>query len=82
MLPGKTSCPTSWTEEYDGYLMADYRGHPRTAYKCVDRSQESVPGSSADTNGALFYHVEATCNGLQCPPYDPQKELTCAVCTI
>ena len=28
-----------------------------------------------------FYHVEANCNGMLCPPYDPQKELTCAVCT-
>ena len=82
MLPAKTSCPTSWTTEYTGYLMTEYHGHKRTMYECVDRSQESVPGSQANTNGALFYHVEANCNGLQCPPYDAQKELTCAVCTI
>ena len=42
---------------------------------------ETVPGSHANTNGGLFYHVEANCNGLPCPPYDAQKELTCAVCT-
>ena len=82
MLPAKTTCPTSWTKEYDGYIMAERYNHRRSTFECVDRSQESVPGSEADTDGALFYHVEATCNGLQCPPYDPQKELTCAVCTI
>ena len=82
MLPAKTTCPTSWTKEYDGYIMAPYYSQRRSTFECVDRSQESVPGSQANTNGALCYHVEATCNGLQCPPYDPQKELTCAVCTI
>ena len=54
--------------------------HP-TMYECVDKNPDSVPGSTANTNGALFYHVEASCNGMLCPPYDPQKELTCVVCT-
>jgi hypothetical protein len=83
ILPGKTTCPTSWTEEYDGYLMATGRSYRRSTFECVDRGQESIPGSHANVNGALFYHVEATCSsGLQCPPYNAQKELTCAVCTI
>ena len=83
MLPGKTACPTSWTREYEGYLMAAHRQHSRTTHTCVDRSQQSVPGSAGSANGALFYHVEVYCSyGLQCPPYNPQKELTCAVCTI
>ena len=82
MLPAKTSCPTSWTTEYTGYLMTERSTYKRSMYECVDRSQESVSGSQANTDGALFFHVEANCNGLQCPPYDAQKELTCAVCTI
>ena len=82
MLPAKTSCPTSWTTEYTGYLMTGHTNHKRSMYECVDKSQESVPGSIANTNGALFYHVEASCNGLQCGPYEVEKELTCAVCTI
>jgi hypothetical protein len=82
MLPGKTTCPTSWTREYQGYIMAERHDHHRSTFECVDRSQASVPGSSANTHGALFYHAEATCNGLPCPPYDTEKELTCAVCTI
>ena len=81
MIPAKTSCPTSWTREYYGWLMSEHRGHHRSQFECVDHAQESIPGSRADTNGILFYHVEANCNGMPCPPYDPQKELTCVVCT-
>ena len=42
---------------------------------------EAIPGLLADTNGALFYHAEATCNGLSCGPYNTEKELNCVVCT-
>ena len=82
MLPAKTTCPTSWTKEYDGYIMTERNTHHRSTFKCVDARQESIPGSQSNVNGAALFHVEATCDGLQCPPYDPQKELTCAVCTI
>ena len=81
MIPAQTTCPSSWTREYYGYLMADDRRHHRTMFECVDQSPQSVPGTSADTNGALFYHVEVKCNGIPCPPYDTQKEVTCVVCT-
>ena len=82
MIPARLSCPSSWTREYYGYLMAMYRGHHRTMFECVDRNPQSIPGSIANTNGALFYHVEAKCHvGIACPPYDTQKEVTCAVCT-
>ena len=82
MIPAKTSCPPSWTKEYGGYLMSERHNHQRTMHVCVDSSQESIPGSHTDINGALFYHIEAHCDGMACPPYDPQKELTCVVCTI
>ena len=81
MIPAKTRCPSNWTLEYSGYLMSDYHVYTTTMYECVDKNPDSVPGSASNTNGALFYHVEASCNGMLCPPYDPQKELTCAVCT-
>jgi len=82
MIPARLSCPSSWTREYYGYLMADHIGHQRTTFECVDRNPESIPGSRADTNGALFYHVEVKCSvGIPCPPYDTQKEVTCVVCT-
>ena len=82
MIPARLTCPSSWTREYYGYLMADYHGHHRTMFECVDISPQSVPGSIANTDGALFYHTEVKCNhGIPCPPYDEQKEVTCVVCT-
>ena len=81
MIPAKTQCPSSWTLEYSGYLMSNYRGHFRTQFECVDANPEGVPGLSGNQDGIVFVHTEATCNGLACPPYDAQKELTCAVCT-
>lgn len=81
-MPAKTSCPQSWTKEYEGYLMSTHYDHNPTMFECVDKSQESVPGSQANSDGALFYHVEAVCNvGIPCPPYNSAKELNCAVCT-
>ena len=82
MIPARTSCPSSWTREYYGYLMAERFSHvSRSTYECVDSSPESVPGSAGDRDGAQFYHVEATCSGLPCPPYGAGREVTCAVCT-
>ena len=82
MLPARMECPTSWTLEYSGYLMSDHHTHKRTMYECVDSNPDTIPGSSANTNGALFYLVEAACDhGLPCPKYSTEKELTCAVCT-
>ena len=84
VIPAKLTCPTNWTTEYTGYLMAAHDGHNgRTLFECVDDQPESVPGLNGyDSTNALYYHVEATCNSLSCPPYDSEKELTCAVCTI
>ena len=81
MIPAKASCPTSWTEEYDGYLMSERDTTRRTMFVCVDREQESIPGTGANTNGALFYHTEAHCTSLPCPPYNNNQELNCVVCT-
>ena len=74
MIPATTQCPSTW-------LMSGYYNHCHTIYECVDTIPDSVPGSASNTDGALLYHVEASCKGMLCPPYDPQKELTCAVCT-
>ena len=82
MIPARTTCPSSWTREYYGYLMAGRYNHHRTMFECVDRYPQSVPGSIANTDGALFYHTEVKCNyGIPCPPYDTQKEVMCVVCT-
>ena len=83
MIPAKISCPASWRVEYRGYLMAERFNHKRNAaYVCVDEEADSLPGGIGNTNGALFYHVVATCGtGLPCPPYVTTKTITCVVCT-
>ena len=67
MIPAKTECPSSWTREYYGYLTSERDSHYRSSFTCLDVSPETVPGSSTNTNGALFYYSFSTCNGLNCP---------------
>ena len=82
MIPAKTTCPKSWTEEYEGYLMAERFNHARsTAYVCVDKNAEGITNSGANTDGALFYHVVAEINRGLPPKYVRTKTITCVVCT-
>ena len=81
MIPVKTTCPSSWTQEYNGYLMAERFTHHRSTHECVDQNPESVPGGVGSQDEALFYHVEATCTAIACPPYTAGRELACTVCT-
>ena len=81
MIPAKTSCPTGWTSEYTGFLMADYHGHRGSTFECVDSNMETLQGGSANRNGAVFYVVEARCGSLPCPPYREFFELSCVVCS-
>ena len=83
MIPGKVTCPQSWTIEYIGYLMTEFSDHARNLpFECVDKDAEAVPGEAANTNGALFYHVGAECGvGLPCPAYEAYRPITCVVCT-
>ena len=82
MIPARITCPSSWTIEYKGYLMADYYNHKRNAvYECVDENPESIPGSAGGYDGALFYFTVSTCIGLPCPPYVNNRAITCVMCT-
>ena len=82
MIPAKLTCPSGWTEEYDGYLMAEHYSHYTSTFECIDRDAEAVPNTEGRVVPyAAFHHVEAVCNSLPCDPYDPEKELTCVVCT-
>ena len=83
MVPGTYQCPSGWTPEYSGWLMAQYDHFKgKNMFTCIDKDAEAVPGQGADNNGNLFHHVEAACGtGIQCPPYDGRKELSCVVCT-
>ncbi len=81
MIPARATCPPTWTREYYGYLMTARRDDHRSTFECVDQDQESRPNSNKNQDGALFYHVEADCENLPCPPYNTNQEVNCAVCS-
>ena len=82
MIPARNDCPSGWTVEYHGYLMADQHTHKHsTNFICIDGEAEFVHGSHVNQNGALLYLVEGFCGSLPCLPYVAGRELTCAVCT-
>ena len=84
MIPGKASCPPTWTREYFGYLITDstlWGNHEgRSMYECVDKDQQSLLVSP--NFGSVLYPVEADCSsGLPCPANTDYKEINCVVCT-
>jgi hypothetical protein len=82
-IPGRITCPATWTREYYGYLMgADYHA-PRGSRSpiCIDVNSESIPGSTGTATKSLLYFYETTCTGIDCPPYSDGAETTCVVCT-
>ncbi|XP_062599822.1 uncharacterized protein LOC134261396 isoform X2 [Saccostrea cucullata] len=82
VFPAKRTCYKGWSLEYEGYLMAGRYDHTAaTTYKCVDKNPDTLHGGHLDKNGYLFYHVEARCGSLKCPPYVEGRELVCAVCS-
>ncbi|KAI8480744.1 hypothetical protein Bbelb_415370 [Branchiostoma belcheri] len=88
MVPARNICPSGWTQEYKGFLMAAYQhssSYYRSQYICVDEAFETVPSTGANTDGARLYPTEGKCTsggGLPCSPYIDGYELTCTVCTI
>ncbi|XP_071823073.1 uncharacterized protein [Apostichopus japonicus] len=87
MVPARPSCPSGWTREYYGFLMAERsNNHQRTQYVCLDGHPTYRPGTAAaSTEYAAMHPVEGICSGtgggLPCGPYVNGYELTCAVCT-
>ena len=83
MLPAKYTCPSSLTREYNGYLTTQPHHNPNNkVIVCLDVNPERVPDEPpSDSINAELSHVKAKCVGLECPPYDSGRLLTCAVCT-
>ena len=81
MIPGRVSCPATWTVEYSGWLVAAHKLHRRVMFICLDKTPEAAEARS--DLGSAMHHVEADCSttGLPCPPYNGTKELACVLCT-
>ncbi|XP_072174531.1 uncharacterized protein [Diadema setosum] len=86
MVPGTASCPTNWTKEYNGFVMAARHNLMRTSYICVDHDAVERPGTSAeDAMSSTLFPVEGICGtggGLPCRPYVDGYELQCVVCSL
>lgn len=82
MLPGKRTCPATWSLEYKGYLMSGRYSHRAASdYYCIDVAAETLPGGVVNKNGYTLYFVESRCGSLKCPPYVEGREMTCVVCS-
>ena len=81
MIPARIECPSGWTREYYGYLVAERRGHPsKSNFACLHKDLKAI--YMANIHGPTMMHVEAECKGARhCPPYEQGKELACVVCT-
>jgi len=84
MVPARNQCFHGWRLEYSGHLMAEHHTHKGNKEAiCVDGAPEITDKSiGADQNGALLYFVQAKCGSLKCPPYEEDKALSCAICSI
>eukprot|EP00045_Choanoeca_perplexa_P018407 m.290873 g.290873 ORF g.290873 m.290873 type:complete len:3950 (+) comp17810_c0_seq1:79-11928(+) len=81
MLPGTTSCPSGYQENYDGYLVTSHRSHKRLQAICMDQNPVKY-GSSGSVNGMLLYFVE-TMGGADAlsTDYIASREVTCVSCS-
>ena len=82
-IPGRISCPASWTKEYHGYLMGATYHAVRGGQSpiCVNANPQSIQGTEGHQLKSLLYFYETTCLGIDCPPYSDGAETTCVVCT-
>lgn len=86
MIAAKSSCPSGWTRQYDGYLVSNSHGSGRqpSDYVCIHNDSEYLTEGARqhNLNGHLFYPVQAICGSLPCPPYRNHQYITCVLCTV
>ncbi|XP_070208461.1 short-chain collagen C4-like [Littorina saxatilis] len=81
MVPGTNMCPTGWTRQYYGNLVASNHDHYATEYICLDAYPQDDRGGELNNKGWTIFYVTAACGSLSCPPYVNNKVLTCVVCS-
>ena len=81
VVPSKYSCPTSWSREYYGYLMAGYFDNSRSQFICVDYAFKATFGLRNNKDGLKYNKAEGRCGSLLCHPFDSNKKFTYVACT-
>lgn len=79
MVPGSTLCPSGWTQQYWGYLVSTHYTQTTSEWVCLNNTP-ILFGSTANSNGDLWYPTEAELCALRAP-YVQNREITCSVCT-
>ena len=84
MIPAKTTCPSEWTMQYNGYLVSDYFNYNAFDYICLHNDAEYMTEGARRHNddGHILYPVQAICGSLPCPPYKDGQYITCVVCSL
>ncbi|XP_022303428.2 uncharacterized protein LOC111110998 [Crassostrea virginica] len=84
MIPAKTTCPSEWTMQYNGYLVSDYFNYKAFDYICLHNDAEYMTEGARrhNDNGHILYPVQAICGSLPCPPYKDGQYITCVVCSL
>ena len=82
MIPGRRTCPDTWTVEYEGLIMASQSANRKGEFICVSLGMEAS-GSSSNHGGGLLYVTEVQCGSLPCSTggYASGFELSCVVCS-
>ena len=83
-VPGWHECPAGWTEQYDGWLMAEHQSNAHNSeYICVHYNAEALPDSEAGSQpGNRLYTAEVYLpTGSAFSGYPANAEVACAVCT-
>lgn len=79
IVPGTYQCPSGFSADYRGYLMAPHHTHPRGEHVCVDDRAEGG-SSSVNEGGHYLYPVEADTGSAGIQGYAGGMELSCVVC--
>ena len=84
MLPGTIYCPSGWTREYQGYIMAQILGKKRTQFSCVDKNPD-IQEKTTELIRVLtsLNFVESKCTAVSCMAtnYVKYAEMACVVCS-
>ena len=82
MVPAKRSCPSGWSMEYNGILVAGASDEFAFEYICIDENPEYFEGTRGhNDNGLTLHPVRARCGSLPCPPYTENQFIPCVVCS-
>ncbi|XP_078330883.1 uncharacterized protein LOC111117898 [Crassostrea virginica] len=82
VIPTKRSCPSGWSMEYNGVLVAGASDAFAFENICIDENREYFEGTRGHyDNGLTLHPVRARCGSLPCPPYTDNQYIPCVFCS-